>query len=435
MLRTTALPAAVLLGVTLLPGPGAAAAAGESCQDRPATIVGSDGSTVTGTEGPDVIVTNGATSVDALGGDDLVCLTGVSNPGVDAGSGDDVVVSALAADSFPTIELGPGSDTFTGSAASEAVHTGGKRRGVLDDTDRDVVTAADYVVTGQPGEPNSDEVHVTGGTSGRGGTAGIVELHGLPTPHTVLDGGGGGRLVLETTGAHRVTIDAASGRYSRDEAAAPFSGFDDFEVSDEVETRYLTFRGSDRDETLTMTTTRNSAYDVRLGGGDDEVALETDRVHRRVNVFDGGAGRDQIGIVMPPKQVRLDLRRGRLLAGKPRNAVSARATAFEDAEVVAKHIEVTGTGKDNDIRALGCRSTVRALGGDDTVSTLTLLYDRILRCRTQRVRFEGGSGRDHLAGDTGRDVLLGGPGRDTANGRSGRDTCRAEKMRRCEIRR
>ena len=182
-----------------------------------------------------------------------------------------------------------------------------------------------------------------------------------------------------------------------------------------------------------MTTTRNSAYDVRMGGGDDEVAVETDRIHRRVNVFDGGDGTDQLGIVIPGKEVRLDLRRERLLAGKTRNAVPAAATGFEDAEVVAGLIELTGTPGDNDLRAHGCDVRVRALGGDDKVSPLTLLHDRPLRCTGTQARFEGGGGDDHLAGDAGPDVLIGGRGRDQAIGGSGRDTCQAERMKRCEV--
>ena len=87
-----------------------------------------------------------------------------------------------------------------------------------------------------------------------------------------------------------------------------------------------------------MTTTRNSAYDVRMGGGDDEVAVETDRIHRRVNVFDGGDGTDQLGIVIPRQggAPRPAPRVG-CWPGSTRNAVPAAATGFEDAEVVADH--------------------------------------------------------------------------------------------------
>ncbi len=99
-MRTTTLTAAALLGLALLTPPQAATAfdhqAAETCLGRPATVVGT-GPTVTGTEGRDVIVSGTATTIEAFGGDDLVC---VSRPGqaapvvlaVDAASGRDVVV-------------------------------------------------------------------------------------------------------------------------------------------------------------------------------------------------------------------------------------------------------------------------------------------------------------------------------------------------------
>lgn len=94
-MRTTTLTAAALLGLTLLTPAQTATAAAETCLGRPATVVGT-GPTVTGTEGRDVIVSGTATTIEALGGDDVVC---VSRPGqapvvlaVDAGTGRDMVV-------------------------------------------------------------------------------------------------------------------------------------------------------------------------------------------------------------------------------------------------------------------------------------------------------------------------------------------------------
>ena len=284
-------------------------------------------------------------------------------------------------------------------------------------------------MSGQPGTPNPDEVHIVGGT---------LEHFGPPAAQAVLDGGRGSTLTLDSTDARSVTVDSTprAGIYSRDDATATVTGFDDFEVTDRDGPRYLTFRGSDRSETLTMDLTLNPAYDVEMGGGDDEVVLETDRVHRRVTTFDGGSGRDLLGIVMPTKgDVRLDLRRGRLLAGKARNAVPARAVGFEDAAVAGKRVEIVGTAGDNDLRANACRATVRALGGADTVSPISLLLDGTISCGTERARFEGGSGADTLRGTRGADLLVGGPGRDLAIGGSGRDTCRAERTRTCEVRR
>ena len=59
---------------------GTASAVAETCRGVPATIVGQSGTLVTGTEGPDVIVTNGAWGVEARGGDDLICTTATAGP-------------------------------------------------------------------------------------------------------------------------------------------------------------------------------------------------------------------------------------------------------------------------------------------------------------------------------------------------------------------
>ena len=88
-MRNISLTAAALLGVALLVPVGTATAAGETCQGQAATTVGTPGGQITGTEGADVIVTNGATHVDALGGDDVVCVTGGSGINVILGAGAD----------------------------------------------------------------------------------------------------------------------------------------------------------------------------------------------------------------------------------------------------------------------------------------------------------------------------------------------------------
>ncbi len=62
-----------------------------------------------------MIVTDGASEVDARGGDDLVCITGSAyNPSVDAGTGNDVV-DASASRTGSQSELGAGSDRYLGS--------------------------------------------------------------------------------------------------------------------------------------------------------------------------------------------------------------------------------------------------------------------------------------------------------------------------------
>ena len=99
MRRRTTLTAATMLGLAVLAPTPPWAAAAETCLSRPATIVGT-GPTVTGTEGRDVIVTGTATTVEALGGDDLVCVSGTEQPlvvlAIGAGNGNDMVVVETA---------------------------------------------------------------------------------------------------------------------------------------------------------------------------------------------------------------------------------------------------------------------------------------------------------------------------------------------------
>lgn len=60
--------------------PTSARAAEQLCLGQVPTIVGApDEFVVEGTDGPDVIITDGALEVDALGGDDLVCVTGITS--------------------------------------------------------------------------------------------------------------------------------------------------------------------------------------------------------------------------------------------------------------------------------------------------------------------------------------------------------------------
>ena len=132
-MRTTTLTTAALLGLAMLGPIPVANAAGETCRGEAATIVGtpanpallgSDG--VTGTEGRDVVVTNGAFKVSTLGGDDVICVTAggassVKRVMIDSGAGDDVVDGTTAPDWIVQAELGEGADRFEGGDAGNFV--------------------------------------------------------------------------------------------------------------------------------------------------------------------------------------------------------------------------------------------------------------------------------------------------------------------------
>ena len=119
---------ALVAGALLVPPPASATAAGETCQGRPATIVGT-GPDVVGTPGDDVIVSGTSMFVDAGAGNDLICLTGPNYVHTDAGPGDDVVdasvTTAVNPETSTSTDLGTGRDRFLGSPINDGVFSDG----------------------------------------------------------------------------------------------------------------------------------------------------------------------------------------------------------------------------------------------------------------------------------------------------------------------
>ena len=146
-LAVTAIVTGVLLGS---PTPTAAASA-ETCQGRPATIVGT-GPDIQGTTGNDVIVTGASHITRADAGDDLICLTPYPHEYlfVDAGPGDDVVdASGSSTTSVPKnrSDLGSGLDRYIGGPIHDEVHAEG-----FDDS----VAGADIVIV-EVAAPTTDQ--------------------------------------------------------------------------------------------------------------------------------------------------------------------------------------------------------------------------------------------------------------------------------------
>jgi Ca2+-binding RTX toxin-like protein len=119
MKRRVALTIAVLVpGATVVAAPAAPVAAATVCQGRPATVEGASG-ILTGTEGDDVIVGHGtAVGVQALGGDDLICVEGGN---VSTGAGDDSVVSTAPAGAFTEVMMSGGNDSYVGGPGGSDV--------------------------------------------------------------------------------------------------------------------------------------------------------------------------------------------------------------------------------------------------------------------------------------------------------------------------
>ena len=152
--RSTTLVVTALVAGALLSAPSSAASAtAQTCQGRPATIVGT-GPDIQGTPGDDVIVTGTSQFTYAVAGNDLVCISSGSPEDVyvEAGEGDDVVDasgSSTTSVSGNRADLGSGIDRYIGGPNHDKVHAEG-----FDDS----VSGADIVIvevtapiTGQPG--------------------------------------------------------------------------------------------------------------------------------------------------------------------------------------------------------------------------------------------------------------------------------------------
>jgi Ca2+-binding RTX toxin-like protein len=436
MFRATTPTAAVastvaLLGLTLL-APSGAVAAAETCQGTPATIVGAPGDReLRGTEGADVVVTNDATFVWGLGGDDLICVTGSNWAArVDAGDGHDTV-DATAARSGSTTVLGPGADRFTGSAFAESVTAGTDATPSLD-TETDVIEARgdydDVVVSGQTGVPNSDHVSL-----GRGS----LTWRGIPTATSVLDGGRYSRLALELGAPGEAVLDNGAGTLTREGAPTlGFTGFTQFDIVTSYGSGPFRFVGTDTSEALTLSAWRFLDHRVDMRGGSDRLWVSSAYGLHSDTSYDGGVGaRDQLTLTLPrQEEVALDLRRERLTTGWGDRDNTTRARGFESAGVMAQRVDVVGTARKNTLSVEACRARVEGLGGADRISDYRQDTDETLPCRGRRATFVGGAGGDLLHGTSGPDRLLGGGGRDEAQGRQGRDVCEAEERHGCEAR-
>ncbi|CAN5679550.1 hypothetical protein BH11ACT8_BH11ACT8_21550 [soil metagenome] len=295
LLSTLTLVAAVLVAV---PAAGPANAVdGPMCQGQPATLVGSGGVTVEGTEGPDVIVSNGS-SVQAHNGDDIICMTEVTGSTYVAtdtydetyqglGNGDDsVTVDSASPDAVLTVYLYAGDDTFVG----------GPERDVLLRKDPDDVTPSggdDVIRTGG----GDDVVEIGTDPRSRAGLAatdrvdlgaGDDVLRVLPrglTQARSLVGGAGHDTLFVLDGSDGLDIDARHRVVrSGDES---FSGYQGFETYRALVAGPVSFVGSARAETLRVSGA--SRVHALLGGGRDLLATSNrvGRVYAR-----GEAGND-----------------------------------------------------------------------------------------------------------------------------------------------
>ena len=433
-MRTLTFLASTLVAAGLATAPPASAA-GETCQGRPATVVGAGTTFLRGTEGDDVVVTNGVPLVSTLGGADLVCVTGGAVAGttsVETGDGDDVVDASAAAG--PTYaQLGAGSDTYTGSAHPDDVQGGDlDDRAVYVDAERDVITTG------------SGEDHVSSGSDGVGTNADVVSVGdeavvgwiGVMTEDARLTGGGSSELHVGV-GAGDVSVDATSGTLVEDGLTVlRWTGFDTYRVRSYLGgAASFAFAGSDRAEDLTVEV-GGGRHVIDLGGGADRLTVAHEsNVGGPRSSYDGGRGRDSLVLWAGPR-LDLDLASGRMVTRRSGRDVRASVQQFDSSFVVVEKLRIRGTAKADDLRFQACRATVVGRAGADVIGKRG--YGRTfrsrLRCDERSFRLFGGSGPDVLRGGPGRDLLVGGRGRDTVLGGGSRDRCSGEKLRSCEVR-
>lgn len=477
-MRTTTLTAVGLLGLALLTPAYSASAAAETCRGEAATIVGT-GPTLTGTEGRDVVVTGTATSIDALGGDDLVCVTGGGNINrldVKAGYGNDVVdTTALGATYYVTVDLGAGADLLEGGAADESVTTGSAEGSGGADGDTDLVRTRegdDRVGVGSVGpsaEANIDAVEL-----GPGDDIATTESRTMPSGAVVDGGEGTDQISVDFTNDGAASVDMGEGivRVGDDPGARTMS-LTSFETAD-ISTTWpggsgawgpasVSYTGTSRDDVVTLRLDRSASdpdVSVQTYSGDDQVLFtNTPTSDTRV---DTGRGDDELVAASPNGRVRLDLARGVWRSaryfgdpeywGSTPDVVTSAVDNVENAFLMAPEAKLVGDGRANELSVNACRAAVRggagadhltAIAGDpfwdvfsyDCTPTATMSggpgTDR-LRGGAGKDRLRGDGGHDRLQGRGGNDVLLGGRGKDRADGGKGRDRCTAERERRCE---
>ena len=447
----------VAVSLVVLATPASASFAADeppTCLGQPATIVGGDGQ-LTGTEGADVIVAGGISTVDALGGDDLVCLemgsvvldSSEESPvaKVNAGPGNDVVSSEnLDAWSTPqdgqgfqvTVALGTGQDRFLGGPGTDIVY-GSDPDGA--DTERDDITTrggSDYVHSGHASANNDDIIRTGPGYN-------WVDMV-PPSPAGVLDVRRGSTSVgFDLTAAAVHTdwgLDLADRTVSREAAIGTWTGevtMWEFDADEGHGASTFIMSGTGGgDQVILEDGLDQFVTTVKLGGGTD--FLDARGKPGEPATYALGRGSDYLSItpsdgpsdLLPGVHVRVDLATGRLTYGSGSAAVVSVISGLENVSVAGTKVRVFGDSGANTITVDGCDATVRAGAGDDHV--IVYAYYGIAGCvHTSRV--EGGPGSDELMGaDKSTDVLLGGHGRDLADGKAGIDTCRAEITRRCE---
>lgn len=237
-----------------------------------------------GTEGNDVIVTEGVESVDGLGGNDAICVTGAKM--VIAGDGNDHVSMQDPARG-PLVILGNGSDVYEGSAGNDRVWDNWDRYDPTEESGTETADVVhtyggdDKVLSGDWGQPNDDQIYLGSGddTVGLGGAAG-------GTAHVAggrgTDGFGGRGLV---PAAMDYDLDAGTGMVGG-EGHVTFESFEDIGMSSP--NHPVSVRGTSGPNWISVGSPGGRITGV---GGDDRIDVGGCGMVAR-----GGAGTDSLSV-------------------------------------------------------------------------------------------------------------------------------------------
>jgi Ca2+-binding RTX toxin-like protein len=382
-----------------------ATAVGETCDGLPATVVGTPGGHAVGTQGDDVIVSNGATYVYGADGNDVICTTGSvpkgnSSISISGGRGNNLIDRRGDLDPGVStqVSLYGDSETFFGGPGADQVS--------LERTTP--FTGAVSVQTGD-GDDSVFVDHIAQFTvpalvdTGAGDD--LVSVTDTAANLQVSAGDGNDTLATADTQVDAITADARAGLVTFGPGhQLPFSGFDTYSFGLANLRSTVSFVGSSRPEEVVVSA-RGQLTSARMAGGDDVVRFEMDGKPR--TELAGGSGQDRLEVMADNKSdVRVDLAR-RWFSARAHHRNPLRQ--FEDVSAMGGLVTITGDARDNDLQWWGCAGgTVDGAGGNDTIGPAPA--PRV--CSKVGFSARGGAGNDRLQGSRGRDVLDGGPGRD-----------------------
>lgn len=407
--RVVLVAAATLSG--LLVAPTSAAGAVETCQGLPATIVASPNTPTSGTEGDDVIVGHEYGLIEALGGNDVICLDTGS---VDAGEGgDSILVTGTDLDGSVGAVLGEGDDRYVGGPGHDAVDFD-----ALSPGSDHISTGAgqDLVSSGAPRQPNHDVVDL-------GADLDSLTLT-LPAGSSAQIAGGIGDDVLWFQGdSSSYVFDLVAGVVTQEGVTTTsLPGFEHYTLK-LGRHGALRVSGTPGPDDLYVTAEK---IDLDLDDGRDRVLVDSRRVTPVAGVIDLGPGYDYLD--SRAKQVLVgDLVRERLvLRDSSRRHGTLDLVGVERFFASAERVALRGGREANRLTVYGCHLRLSGGGGADRLAARSSDEPQC------GALVSGGPGPDRLLGGLADDRLLGGPGRDEAVGLPGVDTCRAERTSSCE---